>query len=160
MRHLLPMLLAWPAVSFACTCGSWMPFADAQEAAPVLVHARVLAYGDFNGDSPGSMTIEVMTPLRNAKAGERIKVWGDPGNLCRPYVSSFARGSEWIFALGGDRRSPPRQQGGKPREIAIGGCGAHWLSVRDGKVIGELHRPRARDEMALPDFLKRYGAPR
>lgn len=157
MRGFLLMLLLWPALAQACMCGSWMPFADAEKDVPVLVHARVLAYGDLNGDSPGSMTIEVLTPLRNAKAGERMKVWGDPGNLCRPYVSAFPRGTEWVFALGGDRRSPPQPQAGARREIAIGGCGAYWLAVRDGKVVGELHRARARDEMPLDSFLRRYG---
>ena len=133
-----------------------MPFSEAEKDAPVLVHARVLEYGDYRGgDSPGSMIIEVLTPLRQAKAGERIKVWGDPGNLCRPYVSAFPRGTEWVFALGAERRSPPRQH--SRQELAIGGCGAYWLAVRDGKVVGELHRARARDEMPLDSFLRRYG---
>jgi hypothetical protein len=74
MRAFFLVLLFCPGLALACTCGSWKPFAEAEEGASVVVHARVLAYGDFNGDSPGSMTIEVITPLRNAKGGERIKV--------------------------------------------------------------------------------------
>ena len=155
----LLLLAACPALAQACTCGSWAPFLEASKATPVVVHARVLEYGNYSpGGYPVSMLIEVISPVRNAKAGEKIKVWGDPGFLCRPYVSNFPVGTEWVFALGGDSMFMPKQEHPQVREISIGGCGAYWLLVQGGRVIGELRKAGAKDNMALVDLIRSYGS--
>src|SRR5262249_24186430 len=123
-RALCALLLALAAApATACTCGTWAPFLDASKNVPVIVHARVLEYDRKSGDFPLAMLIEVIQPARNAAVGEKIRVWGDNGMLCRPYVSAFPPGTEWVFALGGDHRLAPEQQAANLREFSIGGCG-------------------------------------
>ena len=112
------LLLAFPAVAQACRCATGAPFEEASQRSPVIVQARVIAYGDVLGDIPTSMTVEVVRVLKGEVRERRMKVWGDPGNLCRPYVSRFPIGTEWVFAL--DARS------------AISICGVHWLRVGHG----------------------------
>ena len=112
------VFLAWPATAQACRCATDAPFEEASQAKPIIVRARVLAHGDVTGGIATSMTLGIAQVLKGEVRGPRMKVWGDPGNLCRPYVSRFPVGTEWIFAI--DHRS------------AISICGVHWLRVEAG----------------------------
>jgi len=151
-------LMAWQALAVACTCFRGSAFPEASDAAPVVVHARVLQHSDReSGGMPLAMLIGVINPLRNAGAGEKLKVWGDNGILCRPYVMQFPVGTEWILALGTDPMFPPAPSSAGIRQFTIGGCGAYWLLVHEGKVIGELRQIGVRDEMPLEDFLRAYA---
>ena len=57
-------------------------------------------------------------------------MWGDNGALCRPYVTSFPVGSEWVFALDGPGSKP-----GMTSDHTISACGSYWLAVRDGSLV-------------------------
>ena len=115
MKVLLLALLLLPGIAHACRCATGAPFEEASQGKPLIIHARVLEYGDVLGDIPTSMTVEVVRVIKGEARGARMKVWGDPGNLCRPYVTRFPIGTEWLLAL--DARS------------AISICGVHWQRV-------------------------------
>ncbi len=67
----------------------------------------------------------------------RIRIWGDNGALCRPYVSGFARGTEWIFAIA-PLASTKGDPGSAPGDYSINGCGAYWLRVENGRIRGHI----------------------
>ena len=78
-----------------------------------------------------------------------IRVWGDTGALCRPYVTSFPIGTRWIFAV---RRSHTPGEG----DYAITFCGEHWLEVRGDQAVGRITRPQygeVLESVALADAL-------
>jgi len=101
---------------------------------------------------PLSMMVEVIQPIKDTRAGERIRVWGDNGMLCRPYVKNFTVGTEWVFALG------PLQEKPGLREFALGGCGARWLRVRGERAFGEVHTAGKNEDILLSRLLREYGA--
>jgi len=78
-----------------------------------------------------------------------IRVWGDDGALCRPYVSAFPRGTRWIFAL--KRLREPAAQ-----DYAISICGDFWLEVRGDVAVGRIIEPqhgRNLETVPLADML-------
>src|SRR5262245_53040871 len=123
----LLLLLAVAMPAQACRCDTSPSFEAVSKDAPVLVQARVLEYDQRSSSGhPLAMLLEVTKPIRNARAGERIRVWGDNGMLCRPYVTLFPVGSEWVFALGSDPMPPPSQAEANVRDLSISVCGKHW----------------------------------
>lgn len=116
LAWLVALFLGAPALAQACSCATGAPFSEASARSPLIVRARVLEHGDFlDRRLATSMTVEVQQVLKGEMRGRRMKVWGDPGNLCRPYISKFPVGTQWLLAL--------REDG------AISICGVHWLRV-------------------------------
>jgi hypothetical protein len=69
-----------------------------------VLRARVVEYQWSPRDSghqapPVSMMIEILEVYKGAPASHTIIVQGDRGVQCRPYVSRFPIGTEWVFAL-------------------------------------------------------------
>lgn len=63
-----------------------------------------------------AMEVEVFEVLKGSARGRRLRIWGDDGAQCRPYVSGFTVGTEWIFAVN-------RLRGG---DYVISVCGEYW----------------------------------
>ncbi|MEH2051386.1 hypothetical protein [Nostoc sp.] len=69
---------------------------------------------------------------------------------CRPYVTQFPIGTDWVLALSKDLRT-------EKRELAISGCGEYWLRVDGSNVVGKVTdgSSKAKPEIiSLPDFRK------
>jgi hypothetical protein len=134
-RHLFHMktaiLLALTAAAAqACTCSWAGPFFAVAPRADLVIRARVL---NFHGISRGvdlAMDLEILETLRGRLRASKIRVWGDNGAQCRPYVKSFPAGTEWIFAI---ERLPTA-----PGDYYINGCGEFWANVEDDEAIGRL----------------------
>ena len=45
------------------------------------------------------MSVEVDGVLQGRLTSAKLRVEGDDGHLCRPYVSRFPVGTRWVFAL-------------------------------------------------------------
>jgi hypothetical protein len=126
----LVALLAAPSIAQACRCAIDAPFEEASARSPMVIHARVLEHRDaLDGRTPTSMTVEILRVLKGDVRSRRMKVWGDPGNLCRPYVSKFPVGTQWLFALRPGGGHPPRPPAPDLPEAAISICGVHWQRV-------------------------------
>ena len=44
------------------------------------------------------MTVEVIKKYKGEESRKRIKIWGDNGALCRPYISNFEVGKYYLIA--------------------------------------------------------------
>ncbi len=122
------LLVAMP--SLACTCNGNASFYQVARAAPVVVRAIVVEHKALDrGYRPNlatHMELRVLDVLKGVVPGDRILVAGDVGNLCRPYVSGFAKGTEWYFVL-----APLAALRDGIPEFAISVCGTHWRRVTD-----------------------------
>ena len=78
-----------------------------------------------------SMDVAVIEVLKGGEDRREIRVWGDSGALCRPYVTAFPRGTRWIFAL--KRLGEPTA-----RDYAISVCGEYWLEARGDQAVGRI----------------------
>jgi len=119
------LCLATPC-AFACSC---MPVADrsfmtSAPKAPLVVHAKVVRHTEKRGDIYLAMDLEILEVLQGATTEKGLRVWGDNGSLCRPYVMKFPEQSEWVFAL--------FREGDK---WAIPVCRENWLRVVGGRRV-------------------------
>ena len=153
----VPLLGPIPSAQ-ACTCAWAGPFTSVAPLADLVLRAKVLSY-DKN-----SMKVSVLEVLRGRESRRTIRIWGDNGAQCSPYVSNFPIGTEWIFAVrknssGPDRGYFPRYRAPEDWEKAgdfrISICGEFWLHVAgsnaDGIVRGKLP-DGPREEISLRDL--------
>ena len=128
MLLLVAVVLATPGAALACMCLWAGPFTKVALGADLIVLGEVRAY-ERHG-----MEVAVLDVLKGDRARPLIKVWGDNGALCRPYVSTFPIGTRWIFALHHERDH--RERDVRSRDYVISGCGAFWLAVQGDQAIG------------------------
>jgi hypothetical protein len=132
-----------PGVALACTCAWVGPFTKMALGADLVVLAEVRGYQRHG------MDVTVLEVLRGREPRRTIRVWGDTGALCRPYVTSFPVGTRWILAVS---RSRTPGEG----DYAIAFCGEHWLQVRGEQAVGRITRPQygeVLESVALADVL-------
>lgn len=140
---------------YGCSCGWSGPFLTVSSNAQIIVRGKVLAY---KGEARGvklSMDFEVLEVIKGKLNKKTIRVWGDNGALCRPCVTQFPIGTEWILALNGLGSKP-----GIESEYAISVCGTYWLKVEEGKVIGNIDNKEVMDSsqsMPLDEFRAYYS---
>ena len=123
--------------------------------AGAVVRARVVDYHGRNRKVDLAMDVEIMEVLKGGALPRRIRIWGDNGALCRPYVSGFPRGTEWIFAirpLAGSREYDAHHA----RDFYLPGCGAYWLKVDGGQARGHIRGgvPGTPDEAETLDAVR------
>ena len=134
----------------SCSC-YWMgPFMKMAPQSPLVIRGIILGYHGEERGIPLAMDVRVLEVLRGKTEQSQIRVWGGKGWLCRPEVTQFPVGTEWILALNGPGSKPGVDPG-----PAISVCGEFWLKVADGKVIGNIDNTvdqKASQEMALKEF--------
>lgn len=134
----MTMLIALqPAPAAACSCMWAGPFLKVAPGAEVIVRARVVDYHGRNRKVDLAMDIEVQEVIKGREVGKRVRVWGDNGAYCRPYVSGFPRGTEWLFAIT-RLKSTASDPGSAPGDYFINGCGAYWVRVEGESATGHI----------------------
>ena len=125
------VLLLFTVKARACSCNYGGPFLKVALGTPFIAVVKVTKYLTFKDiyeqKTPMSMEVEVIEVYKGSESRKKITVWGDPGNLCRPYLSTFKEGQYYVIAFS------PGRPGGHPDEQAtdysISICGAYWLTV-------------------------------
>jgi hypothetical protein len=136
-------VLAAPGVALACRCLWAGPFTGVALGTDLVILAEVRSYDRH------SMEVTVIEILKGEEERRALRIWGDDGALCRPYVTLFPRGTRWIFALERERKPGSR-------DYAISGCGAFWLEVRGNQAMGSVTaaaRDVSGESVALPQML-------
>ena len=142
MGKVLASLLACFAVPVMaqCECDWRGPFSWLVEDADALLLGEVVAH------SGNSMDIEVLRVMKGKEVRQRVRIWGERGDLCRANVDDFAAGGQWLFALqgidavppGGFNPETPNVSYGRVGDYALSKCGAYWLRHEDGKLSGNI----------------------
>ena len=127
------LLVLTAAAAQACTCSWAGPFLTVAPRAEAVVRARVLRYHGVSRGVDLAMDVEILETMRGRVRARTLRIWGDNGAQCRPYVKGFAAGTEWLFAI--DRLSTA------PGDYYISGCGEFWAKVEDDEVAGHLAQP-------------------
>jgi hypothetical protein len=151
------LLLSGLRDAAACSCVWRGPFLSVAPLAEGVVRARVLGYHGRERGIDLAMDVDVLEVLTGSYSVGPLRVWGDNGMLCRPEVSQFPPGSEWILALNGPGSKPAYGGHG----IALSACGTYWLEVKDGRVLGNLDDGRDRKayrSVPLAEFRTRLAA--
>lgn len=124
-----------------CMCVSWppgathpAPFLSVAPGADLVLVGEVLrhvAKRHTKRRIPEAMEAAVREVLAGTDRRPTIRVRGDNGVLCRPYVTKFPIGATWIPAV----HEAPEKRG----EYAISGCGEYWLAMEGDRVRGYIH---------------------
>jgi hypothetical protein len=135
---------------FACSCVNSRPFFDITSNVDLIVIGKPISYGEASqfSSQPLSAEVEIQRVLKGNAALEKIRVFGDNGALCRPYVTKFPLNTTWVFALNFLSTGP----NGEP-QYSISGCGEFSLRVRAGKVFGRI-KSSQQTSAILPRFIK------
>lgn len=123
-------VVSHPAV--ACKCKRADAFLQVAPQSPLVVVGKVLAHGEQ------AMDVAVQQVLHGS-APAQIRIAGDNGKLCRPYIATFPVGSVWVFAVSPDDAEPmPRSDGQASPSYALSICGYFWLRVDGSQVRGVI----------------------
>ncbi|HZY30211.1 MAG TPA: hypothetical protein VFF86_01080 [Candidatus Methylomirabilis sp.] len=129
-----------PNLAFACSCVWAGPFSK------VALGKELIVLGEVLSHYKNSMEFQILDVVQGTEERRTIRIWGDNGALCRPYVAHFPIGTRWLLAVfplpekTGETR-PPWQGFASPpgrREYAISVCGDFWLEVRGETAIGRI----------------------
>jgi hypothetical protein len=141
----LVALLTAQNLAMACTCSWRGPFAKVALGQELVVYGEVLDYYKH------SMEVKVLEVLRGKEDRGTIRIWGDNGALCRPYVESFPIGTRWLFAVSSlpkdmvDDQSPSLWSrlfsSPSKRDYVISICGDFWLAIRGERAVGRITSP-------------------
>lgn len=89
-----------------CECVSDCSFHKVAENSELVALVKVISYDNYlgdeimghNGKMPYSMTVEIIKMYKGTLIKRKIKIWGDNGTLCRPYIADFALGDYFLVA--------------------------------------------------------------
>lgn len=148
MRKLIiaVVLLAAARVSNGCSCGWMRPFVEAARGMTVA-HGIVRSYVRApQMQHPIAMDVQILGVLQGNYKAKTMRIVGDFGMSCVPYVENFPIDTEWVFAVGG------------PAEIArfgdenftFGPCAESGARVKDGRVITSVDGTRR--ELTINDL--------
>jgi len=161
MKHIPSIIIGFSILfltptAYACNCArSNSSFVQLTKRSELVIRGRVIEY-HWNKDDkerksrPLAMIVAVKEIYKGVTKLGKVTVWGDNGMQCRPYVTQFPIGTEWILALSKDSWT-------KKGELAISGCGEYWLQVKGSNVMGKVKDGSFKAKMnimSLPDFRK------
>jgi hypothetical protein len=126
MTILFLFIAAYGNGARACKCNTDRPFMDIAPSCDLIVLAEVIKYRKVDGLEQ-AMDVRVLSVLSGKESHKTIRVWGDDGTSCRPYVAQFPLRSTWILAL------QPHES-----DYRISVCGEYWLKVEENRVYGRI----------------------
>ena len=129
------ILLTIGQTNFACDCDSRGTFLKVAPNTKLVALVKVTKYLTFKDiyevKTPMSMEVEIIEVYKGEETRKTVIVWGDIGNLCRPYLSKFKEGEYYVIAFNGgcDGSKGMAHENEKTTDYSISICGDYWLSV-------------------------------
>lgn len=152
----LSVLGAAPA-ALACSCAGGSPFVAFAENSDFVVRGKVVELGSYapgmRSDSfpnglPMTMTIAVQEVYKGKLNSKQIKIQGGEGLSCRPYLSEFSTGTEWVLAISTIKDA----RYGKKGELTLFNCGEYRLPVEKDTVKGRINSKNKPQMMRLTEL--------
>ncbi len=103
---LIVLLSTVQVMACSCACTGDCSFSVVSKNADFVALIKVISYDDYleneiyghEGKMPHSMTVEIIKKYKGKETRQRIKIWGDGGADCRPYLSNFKIGEYYLIA--------------------------------------------------------------
>ena len=153
--------LTLPTGAVACSCLWGGPFSK------VALHKEVIILGEVLSYHKNSMEVRVIEVIKGTEDRTTIRIWGDNGALCRPYVTHFPIGTTWLLAISalptktvGEQLRFSSEEGfissSDNKEYAISVCGEFWLRVRHEEAVGRItvdHQSKLMERVSLKEII-------
>lgn len=97
---------------------------------------------DYEGKMPYSMTVEIIKKYKGSENRKTIKIWGDNGALCRPYISNFKVGEVYLIAPEKISSSKNVNKVENPEDYTFFICWTDYLKVdlKTNKAMGNYSK--------------------
>ncbi|MBZ0246361.1 MAG: hypothetical protein K8H85_10465 [Cyclobacteriaceae bacterium] len=158
-------ILIWTAGQ-SCSCNYMGNFLKVKDNVEVIAIIKVNKYNDYfpltgaappdTINQPLSATFEIVEILKGQEKRETIKVFGDHGADCRPYINTFEIDKYYVVGLikcvDTERRFGIRETKDDYQVIV---CGEYWLDYNpsSGMVTGLIKDKKKRKiSLRLDDF--------
>ncbi|WP_211242127.1 hypothetical protein [Pontimicrobium aquaticum] len=156
---LFTLLISIKSFSCSCECTGDCSFSNISKSSEFVALVKVIKYSDFldkqiygyDGKMPLSMTVEVIEKYIGLEKRKRIKIWGDNGALCRPYIANFEIGKYYLIA---PSKLTETTENGLKDDYEFFSCFTDYLSVDFGKKIAYGEYSKKENQVALKDFEK------
>ncbi len=147
----------------SCICVEYLSFQKMCKNAEVVAKVKVskFQYQDKLGEIlvPLAMDVKVEKVFKGKVAADKVRIWGNNGFLCAPFLDNFNRSEQYILALNkisvkyvnkwyfsanfldqeGTRYSKTTSTYNDfIANYTLSNCGESWLRVRNGQVRGFL----------------------
>jgi hypothetical protein len=153
--------LSFPSGAVACSCVWGGPFSK------VALHKAVIILGEVLSYHKNSMDVQIIEVIRGTEDRKTIRIWGDNGALCRPYVTHFPIGTTWLLAISAlptktvsEQLKSGSEEGfiSSPanKEYAISVCGELWLKVSHEEAVGRItvdHHSKLMERVPLKEII-------
>ncbi|GAB3256864.1 hypothetical protein GCM10027347_18940 [Larkinella harenae] len=130
----------------ACSCsdgGAFFAIAERAAWTPGVLIVRA----EVQGHEAHGMDVKILETLNGSEEKSTIRVWGDPGFLCRLYTNGFKKGEKLVLIL--NRITSPYYEKEKTGDYVLGVCGTYVLR-EDGRITGRI--TNSDNEMARNRF--------
>lgn len=106
LTFLILLLPFCKVFSCSCTCLGDCSFNVVSKRANFVALVKVISFDTYlnseimgyDGKMPYAMTVEIVKKYKGKEKNKRIRIWGDNGALCRPYLAHFKIGSHYLIA--------------------------------------------------------------
>jgi len=117
---------------YACDCESQGNFYKVSPNTDFVALVKISEYLTFkdiyDSSTPMSMEVEILEVFKGVDNRKKVKVWGDVGHLCRPYLSQFSVDSLYVIAFHkGEKRSDFGHRDETDNDYSISNCGEYWI---------------------------------
>jgi hypothetical protein len=149
------LIIGEASAAYPCSCTWRGPFFVMAPQSELVILGRILGYYGEERGVKLAMDVEVIEIFQGKTDQRHIRVWGDNGMLCRPYVTQFPTGTEWVLALNSPGSKPGYSDG-----YAISICGTFYLQLDGGQVLGNIDNEKDRktyQAWPLDKFRRCYG---
>ncbi len=153
------MIISYNSFACECECTGDCTFKGSSSGAGFVALVKVIEYSDFldyeidgyNKKMPFSMTVEVIEKYIGSETRKKIKIWGDNGMLCRPYIANFEIGNYYLIA---PTIITETTKSGKENDYDFFACSTDYLSVDYNKKIAFGEYTKKRNQVSLLEFEK------
>jgi hypothetical protein len=129
--------------AWGCDCFYNGPFTLVYKHADLVALVQVKRYLSFtivdNKQVPTLMEVELIKKYKGKESKRTVRVWGDKGNLCRPYLDTFGLAKKFVIAFMSCKALPGLEEE-MPQDYYIDACGGYWLSLDEkrSKLTGDF----------------------
>ena len=145
--------------SFACSCkcDGDCSFSQISKNSEFVALVKVIEYTDFleqkiinyDGKMPLSMTVEIVEKYLGSEKRKTIKIWGDNGALCRPYIANFEIGKYYLIA---PQKINENSENGAKDDYDFFSCITDYLTVDFENKIAYGKYSKKENKISLSNF--------
>ncbi|WP_185967752.1 hypothetical protein [Formosa sediminum] len=151
------LLISIKSFACSCECTGDCSFSNISKGSELVALIKVIEYSDFieeqidgyDGKMPLSMTVEIIEKYVGSEKRKKIKIWGDNGALCRPYIANFEIGKYYLIT---PSLLIETDENGEKNDYDFFSCFTDYLSVDFDKKIAYGDYSKKENQVTLKDF--------